>query len=1147
MEKGHSYCLNSDGPARSFRHLGFIVVTGSIMICLQANAQFSQQGSKLFGTGAVGAATQGRSVSLSSDGKTAIVGGEQDSGGVGAAWVFTRSGGVWTQQGGKLVGSGSFGSAHEGNSVSLSADGNTAIVGGDGDSSNAGAAWIFIRSTGVWAQQGSKLFGIGAVGHAQQGSSVSLSADGNTAIVGGFLDSSNAGAAWVFVRSSGVWSQQGSKLFGTGAVGSAQQGTSVSLSSDGNTAIVGGGEATAGAAWVFIRSSGVWTQQGSKLFGTGAVGNAAQGNSVSLSSDGNTAIVGGHYDSSLAGAAWVYTRSGGVWTQQGSKLVGTGAAGSAQQGYSVSLSSDGNTAVVGGNSDNSNAGAVWVYARSSGVWTQQGSKLVGTGAVGSAAQGISIAISGDGNTAIVGGSQDNSNAGAAWIYATPSTVGQAPIITSISPTFGPIGTIVTITGTNFNTTSLANKVYFGAVKATISSATSSSLAVVVPIGATFAPITVTDTTSGLTAFSSARFVVTFQSSHAIDTTSFAAKVDFSVGSTPYGVALGDVDGDGKADLVVTNQSSNTVSVFRNISTPGSFGASSFAPKVDFPTGTEPIGAIFADVDGDGKLDLIVANETGNSVSVFRNTSASGSISSGSFASKIDFTTGVTPLIIAVGDLDGDGKPDIVVVDAVSDSVSILRNTSTLGSITSGSFAAEVGFVTGAIPNGIAIGDLDGDGKPDLVVTNNNSNSVSVFRNIGTSGSITTSSFAAKVDFATGTNPIFVAIGDLDGDGKADLAVANNISNNVSVLRNTSSPGSITGTSFAAKIDFAAGVNPVGLVIGDADGDGKLDLMIANQSGNSVSLLRNTSVSGSISAGSFASKIDLSTGALPSGVAFGDVDGDGRPDLLVSNYNGNSVSILRNKVPLPTGAGSARNVDSRSGPTWAGGIGNYATGVFVHVGDSVKITASGSFYNGAGNVPSPDGFLGPPTSGHTIMQVLSSNALVGGIALTDSQYFRTPLNGGGSGLLGPGFVGSNFRGVASDSGQIYLAINDTPLSDNVGFLTVNITVPNAALSVQNSSSLLPQTYSLSQNYPNPFNPSTTLRYGLWTRSRVRLIVYNILGQIVADLVHAEQAAGWNQVVWNANNASGLYFYRLEAISIDDPSKRFIDVKKMILLK
>ena len=338
-----------------------------------ALAQFSQQGPKLVGTGAVAIPSQGGSVSLSADGNTAIVGAFRDNGSIGAAWVFTRSGGAWTQQG-KLVGAGAIGAAEQGTSVSLSADGNTAIVGGrcDNPSPNCtsgadavGAAWVFTRNGGIWTQQGNKLVGAGATRPAQQGASVSLSADGNTVILGGHEDDDNVGAVWVFTRSGGIWSQQGNKLVGTGALGRSLQGLAVSLSADGNTAIVGGrrDNLEAGAAWVFTRTAGIWTQQGSKLVGTGAIGAVAaqQGISVSLSGDGNTAILGGNGDDGAVGAAWVFTRSGGVWSQQGSKLVGTGAIGAAEQGIAVSLSSNGNTALVGGYGDNGLTGAAWVY------------------------------------------------------------------------------------------------------------------------------------------------------------------------------------------------------------------------------------------------------------------------------------------------------------------------------------------------------------------------------------------------------------------------------------------------------------------------------------------------------------------------------------------------------------------------------------------------------------------------------------------------------------------------------------------------------------------------------------------------------------------------------------------------------------------
>jgi hypothetical protein len=384
---------------------------------------FMQQGSKLIGSEAIGSANQGSSVSISSDGNTAIVGGDIDNNNLGAAWIYTRSGGVWTQQGSKLEGTGTAGNEFQGVSVAISSDGNTAIVGGTADNVFTGAAWVYSRSGGVWSQQGNKLTGTGSIGLANVGVAVSISSDGNTAIVGGDYDNNNIGAAWVYTRSDGIWTQQGNKLVGSGAAGTAYQGSSVCISSDGNTAIVGG-EADSnfiGAAWIYSRSGGIWTQQGNKLVGTGAKGLAYQGVSVSLSSDGNTAIVGGDADSNGVGAAWVYTRSSGVWTQQGSKLTGSGAVGSANIGISVSVSSDGNTAIIGGDYDNNKTGAVWVYTRSDGVWTQQGNKLIGSGATGAAYQGVSVSLSSDGSTAILGGFSDASSAGAAWIFV-PATI-----------------------------------------------------------------------------------------------------------------------------------------------------------------------------------------------------------------------------------------------------------------------------------------------------------------------------------------------------------------------------------------------------------------------------------------------------------------------------------------------------------------------------------------------------------------------------------------------------------------------------------------------------------------------------------------------------------------------------------------------------
>ena len=476
---------------------GSVTSTGTFTLST-APAPNIQQGAKLVGTGAVGNAYQGNSVSLSADGNTAIVGGPTDNSNQGAVWIYTRSGDTWSQQGTKLVGTGNTGAAYQGCAVSLSADGNTAIVGGRNDNTYQGAAWIFTRSGDTWSQQGNKLVGTGNTGAARQGFAVSLSADGNTAIVGGTDDNSNQGAVWIFNRSGTTWTQQGNKLVGTGNTGTPRQGFAVSLSADGNTAIVGGyfDNSGQGATWIFTRSGTTWSQQGSKLVGTGNTGAARQGAAVSLSADGNTAIVGGIVDNSNQGAAWIFTRSGTTWTQQGNKLVGTGNTGSAYQGWAVSLSANGNTAIVGGYSNNSGQGAAWIFNRSGTTWTQQGNKLVGTGNTGRAGQGTSVSISANGNTAIVGGPTDNSNQGAVWVYVPP------PTITSFAPTSAVTGATVTITGTNFTG---ATAVSFGGTAATSYTVVSSTSITAVLAAGTSGNVSVT-TPGGTTVLAGFTFI-----------------------------------------------------------------------------------------------------------------------------------------------------------------------------------------------------------------------------------------------------------------------------------------------------------------------------------------------------------------------------------------------------------------------------------------------------------------------------------------------------------------------------------------------------------------------------------------------------------------------------------------------------------------
>jgi len=410
-------------------------------LAIPAHAQYLQQGSKLTGSGSVGSSAIGISVAISADGNTAAVGGPADATGAGAVWVYTRNNGSWVQQGPKLVSSQSAGPAAQGSAVALSADGNTMVVGGLTDNGGTGAMWGYARVNGVWTQQGPRRWGSVDHGLAHQGVSIALSADGNTALVGGELDNNDTnqlGAAWVFTRSNGEWGPLPFKLIGNTSP-PAHLGASVALSADGNTAILGGpfDNSGTGCAIVFTRVNGAWVQQGNKLTGFDARVSAAFGSSVAISSDGNTAVIGGSGDSTNTGAVWVFTRNGGVWSQQGSKLVGTHPISSRYLGQSVAVTADGNNILAGGPGGLPSTflpvqaiGAAWLFSRNNGTWSQQGAEFTGTGTAGNdALQGTSIAMTPDGITAIMGGPADNGNIGAAWVFTRPAPPA-APSITT---------------------------------------------------------------------------------------------------------------------------------------------------------------------------------------------------------------------------------------------------------------------------------------------------------------------------------------------------------------------------------------------------------------------------------------------------------------------------------------------------------------------------------------------------------------------------------------------------------------------------------------------------------------------------------------------------------------------------------------------
>ncbi len=404
---------------------------------------FIQQGEKLAPTGEAGASRFGFSVALSADGDLALIGGPNDGNGRGAVWVFTRSGATWSQSGGKLTGGvAEAGNGYFGSSVALSADGTTALIGGSDDAGFRGSIWVFTRTGASWAQQGLKMTGTGAVG-SHLGWSVALSADGDTALVGGPDDGTSfQGAAWVFVRNGTAWTQQGSKLTGVGGVGTAVKfGVSVALSADGNTALIGGAldNGAAGAAWVFTRAGGAWAPQGGKLGGIAGQFGAA----VALSGDGNTAFIGAP-QAPGGGAASVFSRTGTAWAQAVPNLTG-GVSSMGDFGESVALTPDGRTALIGGLTGDAGTGAVWTFARTGATWTRQDGELTGAGASSNSRFGLHMALSSDGKTALVGAPFDR--AGSAWAFTA-----EAPVVTGIAPATGPAagGSAVTIRGSNLS-------------------------------------------------------------------------------------------------------------------------------------------------------------------------------------------------------------------------------------------------------------------------------------------------------------------------------------------------------------------------------------------------------------------------------------------------------------------------------------------------------------------------------------------------------------------------------------------------------------------------------------------------------------------------------------------------------------------------
>jgi hypothetical protein len=477
--------------------------------------------------------------------------------------------------------------------------------------------------------------------------------------------------------------------------------------------------------------------------------------------------------------------------------------------------------------------------------------------------------------------------------AGPPSATTVPVISSLSATSGGIGTTNIITGLNFSPAPAGNTVRFGAVRATVLEATTTELSVIVPAGATYAPVTVA--VGGLSAESQVPFVVTFPSNRQIDANSFGQRSDLNIGSGSRDVVVGDFDDDGRADVATIDPDNSLLRVFRNAVAADAASAEIFSAPVNYTTGSRPERLIAADLNGDGSLDIAVVNFNASSVSVFQNTSVAGTIS---FNAAVNFTTPSNPTDLAAADFNKDGKPELVVSSLSNGRITLFPNTIANGLIDSSAFTGSFQLVAGNQPNGVRVGDIDGDGYVDIVAVNKfngsmvGGNSITLFRNTALAGPVVSASFANQSILSTPGGPFTVEIADLDNDGKLDLLTANVNDTTVSAFRNLSSPGSF---SFGPRQDFDSILAPRLIGLGDVDGDGLPELAVADEASDSVVVYRNISPQGGGTGNlNFATGVAFTTRDAPFGAAFGDLNNDGKPEVLVSTLDG-SLSLFRNDV------------------------------------------------------------------------------------------------------------------------------------------------------------------------------------------------------------------------------------------------------------